>query len=163
MYRSSLDAIILIGNLKVLFIATGWTSFIGGIILSIIRLAMIDEVDLLSIQKRVCSISIILCLLIGVASISLYSLPSFKENFVIAKVVATQLDSYMEKNPESIYNPDIIFESLDSTIKGITESVIELPKYIQKLASGQISIEKKIEDMSREELLRRIQELENSQ
>jgi hypothetical protein len=80
-----------------------------------------------------------------------------KEEIVIAKVVAPILDDYAKNNPESVYNPNVLLGAVDTTIQGIVGSAIELPKYIARLASGQF---KSPENMSREELLQRVRDLE---
>ena len=160
MYSAALSAIIFIGNLKVILIALGVTAGFFSVVVWIMR-GMFEEYDT-HVKKAVLSVLCVCLPFIWISCIAVYNLPSMRQEIVIAKQVAPVLDDYMERHPDSVYNPDIMLTALDDTVKGIVGSAVELPKYIQKLAAGGIPalIEKKPEDMSRDELLRKIQELE---
>ena len=164
MYSQALNAIILIGNLKVVLTAVGWTSIVICITLWLYQ-GFVDFEQFNDFGEkwgRKISVSLaILFTLVWIGCITVHSLPSMQEEIVVAKQVAPILDNYVEKSPESIYNPDVLLKATDDTIKGIVSSAIELPKYIQRLASGQlITVQKSPETMTREELLKRVKELE---
>jgi len=164
MYSQALEALIFVGNLKVILTALGWTSVVVCIALWLYQ-GFVDFEHFDNFGEkwgRKISVSLaILFTITWIGCIAVHSLPSLREEIVIAKQVAPILDNYAEKNPESVYNPDVLLGAVDTTIQGIVSSAVELPKYIARLASGQLVITpKKVEDMTREELLRRVRELE---
>jgi len=157
MYTQALEALVFIGNLKVILIALGWTS---GLACFLIWL-MVGFSSLTEVGRKIMVTLAIILTLIWPTCIAIYHLPSLKEEIVIVRQVAPILDRYAEKNPESVYNPDVLLGAVDTTIQGIVSSTVELPKYISRLANGQLTIvQKSPENMSREELLRRVKELE---
>jgi len=159
MYTQALESLIFIGNLKVILTAIGWISALSCI--SLWLLQGFYDFNSKHGRKIIITITIILTLM-WPACITVYTLPSLREEIVIAKQVAPILDKYAENNPESVYNPDVLLGAVDTTIQGIVNSAVELPKYIARLASGQLIVtQKRAEDMTREELLRRVRELEN--
>jgi len=162
MYSGALGAIILVGNLKVIMIALGWTAVVACGVLWILQ-GFVDYKR--GWTRGLTVVFATLFTLTWVGCLAVYNLPALKEEIVIAKQVAPILDDYAERYPESVYNPDVVLTALDDTVKGIVGTAIELPKYINRLASGVELLtrplsERPIEDLSRAELEQRLRNAE---
>ena len=163
MYSQALEAIIFVGNLRIALIAIGWVTGIGCVIAILVGLIGEDWRTYfkrnIKLMRRLTITFGILMMCICIACIAVYNMPMLREDIIIARQVAPILDDYMERHPESIYHPDVMLTAVDSTIKGIVGTAIELPKYIQRLAAGLPLIERRPEDMSQAELVREINRL----
>jgi len=163
MYSQLIETIITIGMLRIAITAVGWVAAIGSIILWI-RIGY-GTSTYQNYKKLFPVSSSIFLTLLCIFCISVYNIPHLKEEVVVARQVAIVLDDYAERNPESVYNPDIALTALDSTIKGIVNTAVNLPEYINRLASGlevmtRPIAERPIEELSRAELEQRLRDAE---
>jgi hypothetical protein len=165
MYSEALNAIINIGIAKALLIA-------GGVIFAIVAIVnwlicgfkWDGDGFNTTAGKVVCVIGNFFWPILLVVCITLYNLPIMNPNIIIAKQVAVQLDKYADAHPESVYTPEIMLGSLDTVIKGIVSTSIELPDYIKRLANGEIVRfigPKDPKDMTQQELLEEVNRLRN--
>lgn len=170
MYSEALNAIINLGIIKTILIASSWIFWIAAIIVTIIVLfylvAIYDEGYICKKQedfkklKKFLPLMIIL-FIFAIGNVTIYNFPILKEEIVIAKTIAPILDNYVKENPESVYNPDVVLGEADKLIKGIVNTTTNLPNYIRNLAKGlNIPIQKSINDMTADELREYIKSLE---
>ena len=76
----------------------------------------------------------IVCLLLCVTTIVLGNSKYFQPEFIVARHAAPYIDSYVEKNPEAIYNPDTLLTGVNDIAFGLIESIQGLPDVLKKLS-----------------------------
>jgi hypothetical protein len=139
MYSILIDSLLLIETLKTVLIGVGLCTAISAIALWI---AVGSEA--FKDAGRPIVISFVL-LFLSIGSIVVYNVPYMKPEWIIARQVARQIDKYNDKNPEAIYNPEVMLDTANDVILGLAGSVTELPKTVSKLLSGKTVAEIKID------------------
>jgi hypothetical protein len=140
MYTAAINAIVFMESIKVLLIGIGWFSAVGCAILWVVW-GCKTECNCWNPNysfKGIMLAFTIFVTCIWPACITIYNLPLLNRDIVIAKQVAAQMDIYAEAHPDSIYTPEVLLGSVDTVIKGIVSTSVNLPEYIKKLANGEI-------------------------
>jgi hypothetical protein len=165
MYSEALNAIISIGIIKSVLIALGVITAIVSVINWLICGFKYDGDGFNTTAGKVVTlIGNFFWPIMFVICLTVYHLPVMNQNIIIAKQVAVQLDKYADAHPESVYTPDVMLGSLDTVIKGIVSTSVELPEYIKRLANGEIVRfmgPKDPKDMTQQELLDEVNRLRN--
>jgi hypothetical protein len=155
MFSAALDAVIFVGMWQAILIGLG---IITGI------LSVVSWCILGSDGEKLAAIASFFFPILCIACIVTYNIPQMNANIVIAKAVAIELDKYVDKNPESIYNPEVLLREGDTAVKGLVTNITNfsgnLPETIRKLAAGESIVgQKSIDDMTSEELRKEIRRM----
>jgi len=161
MYSAALNAIINIGIMKVVFTTAGIVFGLGSVVIWFICWC-VHEGNSTDNEQLASSILSFVIPILCAACLAGYNMPFMREEIVIAKTVAPILDKYAEQHPESIYNPDVTLDAIDTAVKGIVDTTVNLPKYVERLAKGQpiFQSSKTPADMTKDELLEYVKKLE---
>jgi hypothetical protein len=143
-YQSLINLLLtldLIGNFLVGigFISISWA--ITGVIWGAWRFYENRE----DIKSKLLFISGILCFIIFVSCISFGSSHYMDSEWQIARAVATEVDKYNENNPESVFNPTVMLNQVDSAALSIFTAIRGTPELIRKLTNGTSMVEIKAE------------------
>lgn len=142
MYKSLVDTILFVDMIPRILWAIGVPVFIGAcvlIVMAIYRWYRITEgfdgthFYQLAIKTTVAAflVSFFMGVIFAVGSSKM-----IQPEWVALRMAAPALDSFVEKNPDTLYNPEKALVIVNDTAMSVFGSIQEFPKIIQRLAQG---------------------------
>jgi hypothetical protein len=135
MYKSLVDILFVISLTSNLIIAFGVLFFIWawiGIVVGLWKKYYGDH----SLRGNIFLISGVFSLLLFIFCIVFGTSYYMKPEWHITRTIAIEIDKYGEKNPDAIFNPNILINNVDKAVVSIFTAIQETPNLIQKLSSG---------------------------
>jgi hypothetical protein len=131
MYSALLSSILFADIIIKIMIGVGLLAGAAALSTIFSTIAIWEHNDILAKKLLV---TFIACTVLMTSTIVIANSNYFKTEFIVLRAAAPEFDKYVEKYPESLYNPEVALTMVNDTAFSIVSSIQSFPDLIKKLS-----------------------------